>query len=92
MSCPGEYEARIYNENTAFDFFTAMSALKQPTFLICADPDAPRALAPAFTGPQAARIGFDHVSMPGTGHLLQIEKPVEAVAHTRAFIAKFMQA
>lgn len=93
LSCPGEYEARIYSENTAFESFSAMSALKQPTFLVCADPDAPRAMAPAFTGPQAAqKFGFQHVSMKGVGHLLQIEKPDEAIAHTRAFIANAMAA
>lgn len=90
LSCPGEYEAKIYAENAAFDSFDCMAALAQPTLLICADPDAPRALAPAFSGPQAAaRFGFDHVSVPGTGHLLQIEKPEVVAEHVRTFAARF---
>ncbi len=88
LSCPGEFEARIYADNSAYDSYEAMSALRQPTFLICADPETPRALAPAFSGPQAAaKFGFTSVSVPGTGHLLQIEKPEIAAAHVREFIA-----
>ena len=93
LTCPGEYEARIYADNAAYDSFDAMAALAQPTLLICADPNPPRAMPPAFSGPQAAqRFGFAHVSVPGTGHLLQIEKPKEAAAHARQFIAQIMQA
>lgn len=91
LSCPGEYEAKIYAENAAFDSFDAMASLKQPTFLICADPDAPRALSPAFSGPQAAvKFGLSHVSVPETGHLLQIEKPHIVAEHVRAFVAPFV--
>lgn len=91
LCCPGEYEARIYADNAAYDSFDGVAALAQPTFFICADPDAPRALAPSRTGPQAAKaFGFSHVSVAGTGHLLQIEKPQEVARHTTDFIARFL--
>ncbi len=93
LSCPGKYEARIYTENAEFDSFEAMAALKPPVYLICADPAAPRALSPAFSGPQAAaKFGFKHVSIPGTGHLLQIEKPELVAETTRKFIQQMLPA
>ncbi len=93
LSCPGAYEARIYVENAAFDSFDAMAALKPPVCLICADPEAPRALSPAFAGPQAAaKFGFACVSVPETGHLLQIEKPDVVAEHTRKFIQQMLPA
>jgi len=90
LSCPGAYEAKIYAENSAFGSFEAAAHLKQPTFLICADPQAPRALPPAFSGPQAAaQFGFDCVSVAETGHLLQIEKPEIVAEHVRRYCAQF---
>ena len=87
LSCPGEYEARIYEGNPAFGSYAAMAALRQPTFLICADAKAPRAMAPAFSGPEAARAhGLPCVSVANTTHLLQIEQPEIVAQHVRDFI------
>ena len=92
LCCPGAYEARIYADNAGFDSFDAMAALAQPVCLICADPGAPRALSPAFAGPQAAvKFGFQHASVAGTGHMLQIEKPEIVAQFTREFITQMAQ-
>lgn len=89
LACPGEYEAKIYFENAAYDSCAAMDALGQPTMLICADPELPRQLPPASSGPQAAAMyGLPHVSVAGTTHMLQVEKPDEVAAHTRAFLGQ----
>lgn len=88
LSCPGEYEARIYEQNARVESFAALSALRQPTFIIGADPQAPRAQAPARIGPVAAAAhGLPHEAIAGTSHMLQIEKPAEAAAVLRRRLA-----
>lgn len=87
LACPGAFEAQIYDQNKAFDSYAALAAVREPTLIIGADPHMERALPPAFSGPKAAaQFGFEHVIVPGTGHLLQIEKPELAAAHAREFL------
>lgn len=87
LSCPGEYEARIYKDNSHTESWQALKSLQQPTFMLGADPDASRALAPARVGPAAAAaFGLDHVIVPGTSHMLQLEKPVDCVTETIRFL------
>lgn len=89
LACPGEFEAKIYEENTAFESYAALAALRQPVLILGADPHMPRALPPAFSGPQAAaQFGFEHVILPETGHLLQIEKPELAARHIMDFMQR----
>lgn len=89
LVCPGEYEAQIYEENSAFGSFEALGSLRQPTLLICADATLPRAMTPAFVGPDAARTyGLECVVVPGTTHMLQLEKPAEIAALARDYIRR----
>jgi pimeloyl-ACP methyl ester carboxylesterase len=74
LSCPGEYEA--------------LSALRQPTLIIGADPHHGRPMPPALVGPVAAREhGLPHIIVPGTGHMLQVEKPDIIAGHVREYLA-----
>lgn len=89
LACPGDYEAQIYGENFAFGSFEALGAMRQPTLLICADASMPRAMAPAFAGPAAAKkFGLDCVVVPGSSHMLQLEKPDEVAAIARKYISR----
>ncbi len=84
LACPGEYEARIYEDNVHTDSYRALSALRQPTFIIGADPDLEKPMPPARIGPvAAAEHGLPHDIVRGTSHMLQIEKPEEAAAFLR---------
>ncbi|MGE3246962.1 MAG: alpha/beta fold hydrolase [Beijerinckiaceae bacterium] len=88
LCCPGEYEARIYLDNAQFDSYAALSSLRQPTFIIGADPSHGRPMPPALVGPEAAaRHGIPHAIVPGTGHMLQLEKPELAARHAMDFLA-----
>ncbi|MBM3609653.1 MAG: alpha/beta hydrolase [Alphaproteobacteria bacterium] len=87
LSCPGAFEAQIYGDNRAYDSYEALEKVSRPVLILGADPAMERALTPAFSGPEAAaRYGIPHVIVPGTGHLLQIEKPELSAVHVRDFI------
>ncbi|HEY8579120.1 MAG TPA: alpha/beta hydrolase [Beijerinckiaceae bacterium] len=89
LACPGAYEARIYEDNARTDSFSALGRVGRPAFLIGADPDMERAMSPARIGPVAAAThGLRHTPLRGCGHMLQIEKPQEAVAALRAEIER----
>ncbi len=91
LCCPGEYEAKIYSENAGYESFEALARINQTAFLICADPQAPRALPPAFSGAQAAaQYRLPYVSIPGAGHMLQIENPAAAAHRTCEFITQIL--
>ncbi len=88
LSCPGEYEARIYHDNANFNSYEALSALRQPTLIIGADPHHGRPMPPALVGPVAAKEhGLPHIIVPGTGHMLQVEKPDIIAGHVREYLA-----
>ena len=87
LSCPGEYEARIYLDNMRIESWEALASLQETTFILGADPDTPRPLAPAKVGPlAAAAFGIAHVVVPRTGHMLQVEKPLDCVRETKEFL------
>lgn len=87
LSCPGPFEAQIYAHNAAYDSYAALERISRPVMILGADPGVERALTPAFSGPQAARLyDIPHIVAPGTGHLLQIESPEFAAAQVTQFI------
>lgn len=88
LSCPGAYEAQIYEDNARTPSFEALGAMRQPTFIIGADPGVERPMPPALVGPAAARAhGLSHDVVPGASHMLQIEKPAEAAEILRRRLA-----
>jgi pimeloyl-ACP methyl ester carboxylesterase len=78
LSCPRELEASIYLQAMTLNLWPPASAYGGPVKLICADPEAPGAPAPAFANRALAEEGrYLYEAIPGTGHLLQIQKPEE---------------
>jgi pimeloyl-ACP methyl ester carboxylesterase len=87
LVCDPENEAGIYEQALTLNLWPLASEFPGPVKLIGADPTI---------GPASARAnqalgvenGFDYSFVPGTGHMLQIEKPEECVREVRAFLAK----
>ena len=76
LACPRELEASIYLQAMTLNLWPPASAYGGPVALIAADPDARGAPAPAFANRALAREGaYAYESIPGTGHLLQIQQP-----------------
>jgi pimeloyl-ACP methyl ester carboxylesterase len=89
LVCAPENEAHIYAEALTLNLWPKASEFGGPVKLIGCDPNFKGAPA---TGPanQALGIegGYDYSFVPGTGHLLQIEKPEECIRLTLAFLGK----
>jgi pimeloyl-ACP methyl ester carboxylesterase len=78
LSCPRELEASIYLQAMTLNLWPPYEAYGGPVKLIGADPEAPGAPGPAFANKALAEdLGYAYEAIPGTGHLLQIQKPVE---------------
>jgi pimeloyl-ACP methyl ester carboxylesterase len=89
LVCAPENEAAIYAEALTLNLWPRASEFGGPVKLIGADPDLKGAPATALTN-QALGVenGYDYASVPGTGHLLQIEKPADCARLVEEFIAK----
>jgi pimeloyl-ACP methyl ester carboxylesterase len=89
LVCAPENEAGIYAQAMTLNLWPQASEFRGPVKLIGCDPNFKGAPA---TGPanQALGVegGYDYSFVPGTGHLLQIEKPDECVKLTLEFLAK----
>jgi pimeloyl-ACP methyl ester carboxylesterase len=89
LVCAPENEAGIYAQALTLNLWPKATELGGPVKLIGCDPGFKGAPA---TGPanQALGIegGYDYCFVPGTGHLLQIEKPDECVRLTLEFLSK----
>lgn len=78
LACPRELEASIYLQAMTLNLWPPPAAYGGPVQLIAADPDAKFAPAPAFANRALAEeFGYAYAAIPGTGHLLQIQKPAE---------------
>ena len=87
LVCAPALEAAIYGEATTLNLWPMASQFGGPTKLIGADPQMKGGPA---TGPANRALGlengFDYVSVPGTGHLLQIERPEQCLAEMLGFL------
>jgi pimeloyl-ACP methyl ester carboxylesterase len=78
LACPRELEASIYLQAMTLNLWPSPDAHGGPVKLIAADPEARGAPAPAFANRALAEdFGYAYEAIPGTGHLLQIQKPDE---------------
>jgi pimeloyl-ACP methyl ester carboxylesterase len=78
LACPRELEASIYLQAMTLNLWPPPGAYGGPVKLIAADPDAKGAPAPAFANRALAEdLGYAYEAIPGTGHLLQIQRPEE---------------
>lgn len=90
LVCPGEYEAKIYEENGRTDSFAAVGAMRDPVAILGADSQAPRALHPAHASKTAAeRYGLPYRAVEGASHMLQIEKPENAAGALALLLRSF---
>jgi pimeloyl-ACP methyl ester carboxylesterase len=87
LACPRELEASIYLQAMTLHLWPPASAYGGPVKLIGADPEAPGAPGPAFANRALAEDGgYVYEAIPGTGHLLQIQKPEECRRSVLAFL------
>ncbi|MDP2356258.1 MAG: alpha/beta hydrolase [Beijerinckiaceae bacterium] len=93
LVCPGEYEARIYEQNGQTNSYAALGAMKDRVAILGADADAPRALHPARVSRVAAEdFGLPYVAVAQTSHMLQIENPKVAAAALRGLLKSLKSA
>lgn len=94
LSCPPEYEAKIFcsNDDTAlWENLPNLKGIDMPIKLLCADPNVPNAASAAFTTPIVADLGgFDYDFVPETTHFLQLEQPEICAQVTREFCERHL--
>ena len=89
LSCPVELEAVIYEAALTLNLWPRFEEYGGPTMLIGADPEM-EFVPPTGKANQAlaGESGYDYKAIPGTGHLLQLEKPNECIEAMVRFLAK----
>ena len=86
LSCPPEWEARIYEQNIDMGTWSLLPKLRGPAMFLGADPALPGATPTArVVGLAAKEAGLPYVVVPGTGHTLQIERPDLCLGAVRTF-------
>jgi pimeloyl-ACP methyl ester carboxylesterase len=89
LACAPELEASIYLQAMTLNLWPPAAAYGGPVKMIAADPKAPGAPAPAFANEALAEEhGYVYEAIPGTGHLLQIQKPEECRRAMLEFLAR----
>jgi pimeloyl-ACP methyl ester carboxylesterase len=89
LTCAPENEAAIYAEALSLNLWPRAAEFSGPVKLIGADPNLKGGPPTALTN-QALGLenGYDYDFVPGTGHMLQIEKPAECARLVEEFLAK----
>ena len=87
LCCPPEREAKIYKTNSELNLCPQLVNLKGPLQIIASDPNDPKARAPGLVN-QALHKEFGHryEAVPGTTHMVQIEKPQECEKIVNGFL------
>jgi pimeloyl-ACP methyl ester carboxylesterase len=89
LVCDPANEHAIYAQAMRLNLWPRASDFAGPVKLIGADPNLKEG-PPTGRANQALGVenGYDYCFVPGTGHMLQIEKPTECAAETMAFLGK----
>jgi pimeloyl-ACP methyl ester carboxylesterase len=89
LVCDPANEAGIYAEAMRLDLWPKASDFRGPVKLIGADPDL-KGGPPTGRANQAlgTENGYDYSFVPGTGHLLQVERPEDCARQTFAFLGE----
>jgi pimeloyl-ACP methyl ester carboxylesterase len=89
LVCDPANEAGIYAEAMQMNLWPRASDFRGPVKLIGADPDL-KGGPPTGRANQAlgTENGYDYTFVPGTGHLLQVEKPDECARQTLVFLGE----
>jgi pimeloyl-ACP methyl ester carboxylesterase len=87
LCCPPAGESQVYATNSTLDLCPRLSALTGPFKIIASDPDDAHARAPGFVN-RALYEDFGHAyeAVPGTTHMLQLEKPEDCARIATAFL------
>jgi pimeloyl-ACP methyl ester carboxylesterase len=89
LVCAPENEAAIYAEALTLNLWPHAREFPGPVKLIGADPNLLGAPPTALTNQALAMENdYDYAFVPGTGHLLQIEKPAECAGIVEQFLSK----
>ena len=89
LRCPRVLEASMYAQGLTLDLWPKASDFVGPIKLIGGDPERERPDPTALSSQALAQEGgFDYLAMPGTGHLLQLEKPAACADAVREFFQK----
>jgi pimeloyl-ACP methyl ester carboxylesterase len=86
LVCAPENEAATYAEALTLNLWPQAREFAGPVKLIGADPDLDSAPTARTNQVLAAENGYDYAFVPGTGHLLQIEKPPECARVVEEFL------
>jgi pimeloyl-ACP methyl ester carboxylesterase len=89
LVCDPANEASIYAEAMKLNLWPKATDFRGPVKLIGADPDL-KGGPPTGRANQAlgTENGYDYSFVPGTGHLLQVEKPEDCARQTLAFLGE----
>lgn len=89
LTCRPELEASIYAAALTLNLWPPAKAFAGPVKLIGADPEMKGVPPTAFANKALHdEMGYDYVSIPGTGHMLQIESPEACANEVFKFIKK----
>lgn len=86
LSCPPEYEAKIFASNYDTTLWPWLPTLGDRLKLVCADPDVPGVQpSAAIARDMAGKLGLNYTCVPETTHFLQMEQPGACADITREF-------
>ena len=89
LICPPRIESQIYRHNASLILWEFFDELTTPIALIIADPDHPAKQAPAQVCSSLVKSSdIPFIMVPGTTHLLQIEKPEKCRASFKKLLAE----
>lgn len=89
LCCPGAWEAEVYLHNIEMGTWPLLKRIASPHLFLLADPELPGATpACQIALKAAAAFGLNHATVPGTSHMLQVERPDLCVETIRRFFAK----
>lgn len=89
LRCLPVLEASMYEQGITLGLWPKANDFAGPLKLIGGDPERERPDPTALSNQALAREGgFDYLAMPGTGHLLQLEKPAACADAVREFLAE----
>ncbi len=88
LCCPRDDEASMYDQGVTLGLWPRRQDFAMPVKLIGSDPQCERPSPTALANRALAEEGgFDYAAIPGTGHLLQLERPEACAAAVKDFLA-----
>jgi pimeloyl-ACP methyl ester carboxylesterase len=90
LACPRDYESHVFASGADPTLWPRMAHCPVPVKLVCGDPTLDEVMPPALIGKaMAEELRLPYEAIPGTGHFLQIERPVECTRAVESFLAEY---